>query len=98
MWRDPIIEEIHRIRETYAEKFDYDLNAIFEDLRRLEHESGRRVVSFPPRPAISTQLGPRPAAPEAIYQIAEPAVAGVLRESDEDQAAIPIDDQSGEER
>ncbi len=28
MWRDPIVEEIHRIQEEYARQFDYDVHAI----------------------------------------------------------------------
>lgn len=90
MWLDPIVEEVRRIRDAHAQQFGYDMQAIYEDLKRFEREHNLELVSFPPRPAISTQLGPRPAAPEVMYQIAEPAVAGVLRESDEDQAASPV--------
>jgi hypothetical protein len=50
---DPIVAEIRRIREEHAKKFNYDLHAICEDLRRSERESGRKYVSFPPRrPAV----------------------------------------------
>jgi hypothetical protein len=49
MWNDPIVEEARRIREEHAARFDYDLRAIFEDLRRRQQEGGRSVVSFPPR-------------------------------------------------
>ena len=31
--KDPIIEEIHRVREAYARRFDYDLTAIFRDIQ-----------------------------------------------------------------
>jgi len=44
--KDEIIEEIHKYREEYAKKFNYDLDAIFEDLKRKEAESGREYVSF----------------------------------------------------
>ena len=47
---DPIVEEIRRIRQQHTEKFNGDLHAICEDLRRQERESGREYVSFPPRP------------------------------------------------
>ncbi len=33
---DPIIEEIHRAREGYAKRFNYDVKAMFEDLRRRQ--------------------------------------------------------------
>lgn len=49
MRNDPIVEEIRRIRKQHADKFNGDLHAICEDLRRQEEESSRRFVSFPPR-------------------------------------------------
>jgi hypothetical protein len=50
MWTDEIVEEIHRIREEYAKSFNYDLDAIFADLRKKEAESGREIVSFLRKP------------------------------------------------
>jgi hypothetical protein len=49
MQDDPIVEEVRRARDAYAAKFNYDLDAIFQDLKRQERESGRIFVSFPPR-------------------------------------------------
>ena len=49
MWRDPIVEEIHRIRAEHAKKFEYDLHAICEDLRKQPIKSGRKVISRQPR-------------------------------------------------
>jgi hypothetical protein len=46
MWKDPIIEELHRIREEHAAKFDNDLQAIAADLNAQERASGRLLVSF----------------------------------------------------
>jgi hypothetical protein len=46
---DPIVEEVRRAREAYAAKFNYALEAIYQDLKRQEQESGRTFVSFPPR-------------------------------------------------
>ena len=43
---DPIVEEIHKIREEYAAKFDYDVDAMFDDLRQKQSNSNRKVVSF----------------------------------------------------
>ncbi|MBF0137303.1 MAG: hypothetical protein H7833_17445 [Magnetococcus sp. DMHC-1] len=51
MWKDPIIEEIRKTREEYASRFNYDLDAIYKDLKRSEKESGRKTVTFRPRPA-----------------------------------------------
>lgn len=33
---DPIVEELHRQREKYMERFQYDLEAIVEDIRARE--------------------------------------------------------------
>lgn len=46
MKTDPIIDELHRIRDEHAKKFKYDVHAICEDIRRKEKESGRTFVSF----------------------------------------------------
>ena len=48
---DPIIEEVRRIRQEYAERFGYDLQAIAADLRKREQQYPERLVSFPPKPA-----------------------------------------------
>lgn len=48
--RDPIVEEIRRIRREHAERFGFDLDAIFEDLKQNERKSNRKIVSLKPRP------------------------------------------------
>ncbi len=53
MWTDEIVEEIHRIREEYAKSFDYDLNAIFADLRKKEVASGQKVVTLSQKPGLT---------------------------------------------
>ena len=47
--RDPIVEEIWRLREEHGARFNYDLNAIYNDLKRRERESGRAVVCLEPK-------------------------------------------------
>jgi hypothetical protein len=59
MWKDEIVEEIHRIREEYAKSFNYDLNAIFADLRKKQQESGREVVNLSRKPGLTTRWGER---------------------------------------
>jgi hypothetical protein len=44
MFRDPIVDDIHKIREAYLEKFNYDMDAIYRDLKEKEQRSGRVVV------------------------------------------------------
>jgi hypothetical protein len=49
---DPIVAEVRKLRQEYFAQFDYDLNAMFEDLRRKTEQSkreGRRVAAPPAR-------------------------------------------------
>ena len=46
---DPIVEEIKRIREEYAARFNYDLEAIVRDVQRRQEDGNYQVVSRPPR-------------------------------------------------
>jgi hypothetical protein len=34
--KDPIVEEVRRVREKHAAKFNYDIDAIYADLKCLE--------------------------------------------------------------
>lgn len=47
MWNDPIVEELHKVRSANAEKFHYDLRAIYNALKVHEKKNRRRVVSLP---------------------------------------------------
>jgi macrodomain Ter protein organizer (MatP/YcbG family) len=49
MIADPIIEELHRVREEIAAEFNYDLDAIGPYLRQQQQVEGRPVVSFSPK-------------------------------------------------
>jgi hypothetical protein len=49
MSSDAIIEEVRRVRQEYAKRFDYDLHAIAADLRKQEQQHPERLVSFPPK-------------------------------------------------
>lgn len=44
---DPIVEEVRRIREEHAKRFNYDLDAIVADLKEREAQSDNVFVSFP---------------------------------------------------
>ena len=46
MHEDEIVKETRRLRDEYAKKFNYDVDLIYEDLKRKEAESGRTYVSF----------------------------------------------------
>ena len=44
MWEDPIVLEIRRIREELAAQFDFDVGAIFEDMRKRQATLGSRLI------------------------------------------------------
>ena len=56
MWKDEIIEEVRRVRDEYAAKFNYDLNAIYEDIKKQEKQTERKVVSLPPKKVQITEV------------------------------------------
>jgi hypothetical protein len=43
---DPIVAEVRRIRDAHAAKFNYDPDAIFQDIKEQEKRSGRTYVSL----------------------------------------------------
>lgn len=55
---DPIVDEIRKYREAHAARFNYDLDAIYRDIKEREKEweekTGRK---FEPPPSV------KPAAP-----------------------------------
>jgi len=80
-WSDPIVEEVRRVRDAYAACFNYDLRAIYRDLKEKEKRSGRKVVSYAegstgvepnkalqptgPAPAVSDNIPSQQAGPAA---------------------------------
>ncbi len=46
MWTDPIVEELHKIREEHAAKFNFNLLAMVRDYQKQQQQSGGEVVSF----------------------------------------------------
>ena len=44
-WSDPIVDEIRGIREAHAKKFNYDMEAIVEDLKEYERMLKKKKVS-----------------------------------------------------
>jgi len=41
---DPIVDEVRKVRDAHAAKFNYDLHAIFLDIKKREKESGLHFV------------------------------------------------------
>ena len=51
-WADPIVAEVRAVRDRLAKRFNYNIPAIFEDLRRKDEEykaQGFEVVQLPIR-------------------------------------------------
>jgi hypothetical protein len=50
-WQDPIVAEIRAVREARAKKFNYDLDAIFNDFKeyekKLKKQRGDRAKKKP---------------------------------------------------
>jgi hypothetical protein len=46
---NPIVEEVRRHRMEHTRKFGGNLKLICEDLRRIQHASGCKVVRRPPK-------------------------------------------------
>ena len=44
---DPIVDEVRKVRDAHAARFNYDLDAIFRDIKEQEKKSGLQFVSFP---------------------------------------------------
>ena len=44
MWEDPIVAEVHRIREELAAGYNYDVGAFFADVRKRQESLGSRLV------------------------------------------------------
>lgn len=53
---DPIVQAIRRVRHAHAEQFGNDLAAIAADLERLQRQSGRTYVNFPPQRPTQAEI------------------------------------------
>ncbi|MBI4526876.1 MAG: hypothetical protein HY695_24025 [Deltaproteobacteria bacterium] len=49
MRRDPIVEEVHRVRAAYAARFKFDLAALIGDLKTRQERGEFEVVYGVPR-------------------------------------------------
>ena len=46
MWKDSIVQEVRKIREANAKKFNYNIKTIVEDARKRQKKSKQPIVSF----------------------------------------------------
>ncbi|MFW6105664.1 MAG: hypothetical protein ACOC7P_03690 [Chloroflexota bacterium] len=65
MQNDPVVDEVRRIRQSYAKQFGFDIRAMVTDLRRKEQQHPNRLVSFDPKPVPTMKT-------RAIKQLEQP--------------------------
>jgi hypothetical protein len=59
MWQDPIVAETRALRDEYSRQFNYDAQAIYEDLMTKQAMHPERTVSFPPRKPLVSVVAPQ---------------------------------------
>ena len=78
---DPIVDEVRRVRDAHAAMFNYDLDAIFHDIKEQEKLSGLKFVSYPARrtePKLALQPTGAASSVSASSKVAEAAPAAEL--------------------
>jgi hypothetical protein len=53
---DPIVDEVRQIRDAHSARFNYDLDAIFNDIKEREKQSGLKFVEGVARQAITNEV------------------------------------------
>jgi hypothetical protein len=46
-WEDEIVAEVRAVRDAYAQRFAYDVQAICRDLKQSQDQGHRKVVRLP---------------------------------------------------
>ena len=67
MSRDPVVEEVRRIREEIAAEFGFDLSKIIDHLIERQQQHGDNLVALPPtrrhtHDALSSAVAETPSA------------------------------------
>ena len=53
MHKDPIVDEVRRVRENEAAKHGFDVKAILHAAKKRQSRSGHKVVSVVPKKQLS---------------------------------------------
>jgi len=72
---DPIVDEVRRVRDAHAARFNYDLDAIFLDIKEQEKKSGLTFVQGVARQPAANEALPPTAVATSVCEGA-PAVNG----------------------
>ena len=60
MRKDPIVEEIHAIRQTLAKECDDDIGEIITHLQKRSRDAGRKTVTLRPKSVVKPASRTRP--------------------------------------
>jgi hypothetical protein len=69
MWKDPIVTETRSLREQYANQFDHNADAIFQDILRRQAACGKKLVSFQHRAPVLSQINSQEERPDSNLHI-----------------------------
>ena len=61
---DPIVDEVRKVRDAHAASFNYDLHAIFLDIKKREKERGLHFVD-----GVARQLVAEPGAADVTLNV-----------------------------
>ena len=53
MWDDPVVQEVRKMREEHAARFDFNLQAIAEDLKKQQKHGSVKYVTLPSKKPIA---------------------------------------------
>lgn len=67
MYEDPIVDEVRKTRERLAEKHNFDIGAIFEDLQKRQCTLGKRLVR-----RVRKEIAEQAAAPDRNSAVLHP--------------------------
>lgn len=59
MWEDPIVAEVHRVRQEIFARFKGDMKAYLQHIRAGEEEErrrGRKIISAPVGPSVPAEV------------------------------------------
>jgi hypothetical protein len=73
---DPIVDEVRGVRDAHAARFDYDLDAIFQDIKEQERKGGLRFVAGVARRSVSSRPSQPTAAAGPRVETIVPGTAG----------------------
>lgn len=74
MWQDPIVKETRTLREEYANQFDHNADAIFQDILRRQAASGKKLVSFEHRKPVPSKIAAKQERPVSSLHTSTAAI------------------------